>query len=294
VLALFDQMLDALAYLHAQAIYHRDIKPANILVTAEGRPVLIDFGAARQRLGEKSLTVVESAGYTPFEQLQSRGNIGPWSDLYALGATVYKLLTREAPPKAMDRMPEDSYQTLTGREDLLGLYGPEILGSIDRALAVRVADRWQSAEEWRSALAGNPVQVTREGLSYSPPPLPPPLPAVTPPPPPQYGFPAGPPPLPSSTGDAKKENPLAVGWQFVRNELGQARQPLPNRAESICSVILPGLGQLVQGRVATGIGHFFAALFVWGITIGFGGWVVHLWSCGEASLWPGRPPVGGA
>jgi serine/threonine protein kinase len=65
--------------------------------------VLIDFGSARQRLSERSLTVVESAGYTPYEQLQSRGNIGPWSDLYALGATLVKTMTGEAPPKTNDR-----------------------------------------------------------------------------------------------------------------------------------------------------------------------------------------------
>jgi uncharacterized membrane protein YhaH (DUF805 family) len=116
--------------------------------------VLFDFGAARQRLGEKSLTVVESPGYTPFEQLQSRGNVGPWSDLYALGSTVFKLLTGEAPPKAMDRMPDDSYFPLAARNELVTHYGRELLSSIDRALAVRLAERWQSAGEWRVALQG--------------------------------------------------------------------------------------------------------------------------------------------
>ena len=81
-------MLGALEHLHDRGIYHRDIKPGNILITREGVPVLIDFGSARQRLSERSMTVVESAGYTPFEQLESRGNVGPWSDIYALGATL--------------------------------------------------------------------------------------------------------------------------------------------------------------------------------------------------------------
>ena len=69
---LLGRVLDALAYLHARGIYHRDIKPGNILITDDGDPVLIDFGAARQRLSERSLTVIESPGYTPFEQLPSR------------------------------------------------------------------------------------------------------------------------------------------------------------------------------------------------------------------------------
>ena len=102
-------MLDALAYLHDRGIYHRDIKPANILITMEGIPTLIDFGSARQRLSERSMTVIESAGYTPFEQLQSKGNVGPWSDLYALAATIVKAITGDAPPKANDRAFDDPF-----------------------------------------------------------------------------------------------------------------------------------------------------------------------------------------
>ena len=90
LLGLTTRMLDALGYIHQCNLYHRDIKPANILISMDGIPVLIDFGSARQSIGERSMTVIESAGYTPFEQLQSRGNIGPWSDLYAFGATLAK------------------------------------------------------------------------------------------------------------------------------------------------------------------------------------------------------------
>ena len=154
---LLDRMLSALGYLHERGIYHRDIKPGNILITNEGRPVLIDFGSARQRLSERSMTVVESAGYTPFEQLQSRGNVGPWSDLYALGGTLVKALTGEAPPKAMDRMRKDPYQPLAERVELRSQFTWEFLHGIDKSLAVDEENRWQSAAEWLAAVVATPV-----------------------------------------------------------------------------------------------------------------------------------------
>lgn len=109
---LLDRLLDALGYLHDRGIFHRDIKSANILISRDGVPALIDFGSARQRLSERSMTVVESAGYTPFEQLQSRGDVGPWSDLYALGATLVKAITFETLPKAADRVMGDPWKAL--------------------------------------------------------------------------------------------------------------------------------------------------------------------------------------
>jgi TPR repeat protein/serine/threonine protein kinase len=146
---LLTRLLDALGHLHDRGIYHRDIKPANILIGNDGVPALIDFGSARQRLSERSMTVVESAGYTPFEQLQSRGNVGPWSDLYALGATLYKAITFESPPKAADRIGAVPMVPLASRDSFAGRYSFSFLNSIDRALAVNAADRWQNANEWR-------------------------------------------------------------------------------------------------------------------------------------------------
>jgi formylglycine-generating enzyme required for sulfatase activity len=120
-------------------------------------PVLIDFGSARQRLSERSMTVIESAGYTPFEQLQSRGNVGPWSDLYALAATLVTVMTGESPPKANDRMRKDPHRPLAGR-DLHNRFGSKFLHAIDKALAVDEEDRWQAAEEWLAELSAPTVQ----------------------------------------------------------------------------------------------------------------------------------------
>jgi formylglycine-generating enzyme required for sulfatase activity len=110
--------------------------------------VLIDFGAARQRLSERSLTVIESPGYTPFEQMQSRGKVGPWSDLYALGGTVYKAITGETPAKAADRIFEDDVVPLVERAEFRSRYSAAFLAGIDRAMRPRLMDRWQAAAEW--------------------------------------------------------------------------------------------------------------------------------------------------
>ena len=146
------RVLDALGYLHDRGIYHRDIKPGNILVTAAGEPVLIDFGAARQRLSERSLTVIESSGYTPFEQLQSRGKIGPWSDLYALGATLRKAITGETAAKAADRIMDDPQMQLAHQPTLRGRHSLNLLASIDKAMSPKASDRFQDTTEWREQL----------------------------------------------------------------------------------------------------------------------------------------------
>jgi formylglycine-generating enzyme required for sulfatase activity/serine/threonine protein kinase len=154
--SLLTKVLDALAYLHERGIYHRDIKPGNILITHTGAPVLIDFGAARQRLSERSLTVIESPGYTPFEQMQSRGKVGPWSDLYALGGTLYKAITGETPAKAADRIMEDSQVPLETRTELGSRYSQELLQAIDHAMRPKLSERPQSAEEWLRILRSSP------------------------------------------------------------------------------------------------------------------------------------------
>jgi predicted Ser/Thr protein kinase len=151
---LLELLLPALGHLHERGIYHRDIKPGNILISNDGVPALIDFGSARQQLSERSMTVIESPGYTPFEQQQSRGNVGPWSDLYALGGTLVKALTGEAPPKAMDRAVGDSWIPLAQRVDLSARYSTGFLAGIDRSLAFRTEERWQKAEEWLATLQG--------------------------------------------------------------------------------------------------------------------------------------------
>ena len=145
-------LLNALEYLHSLNLLHRDIKPANILRKPDGSPILIDFGTARI-LTEHSQTSIESPGYTPIEQIQTHGNLGPWTDLYALGATMYYLITGTKPMKVNDRMGRrDVLVPLAGRPELQKDYSPQLLLSVDKAMALWPEDRWQKASEWKQAL----------------------------------------------------------------------------------------------------------------------------------------------
>lgn len=168
---LITRMLDALGYIHDRGIYHRDIKPANLLITNEGIPVLIDFGSARQRLSERSMTVIESAGYTPFEQLQSRGNVGPWTDLYSLGATLAKAITFETPPKAADRMMGDPWKGLAASPQEAS-FSAWFLEAIDSSMAVDPSHRWQDAGEWKDFLLNGGTHTQAEVPKSTPPPIP--------------------------------------------------------------------------------------------------------------------------
>lgn len=102
-------MLDALSVVHKQGMYHLDIKPANIMMGADGCAKLIDFGASKQMHAGEGVSLFTSSamtytpGYAPLEQQeQNAKNLGPWTDIYTLGATLYKMLTNQTPPSASE------------------------------------------------------------------------------------------------------------------------------------------------------------------------------------------------
>ncbi len=141
-------IVDGLRAVHERDLIHRDIKPENIYINLEQNPILFDFGAARQtmKLADVAVTAIYTARYTPLEQYSSTGNIGPWTDLYALGAVIHKCITGTAPPDAPSRATEDTYQPLASS----GITGFDrvFLKAVDWALEPSIERRPQSIDEW--------------------------------------------------------------------------------------------------------------------------------------------------
>lgn len=152
---LLEEVLPALDAVHQKGYLHRDLKPSNLYIRArDGCLMLIDFGAARQSLGQhtKSITGLVTPGYSPPEQYVTRSDrYGPWTDIYALGAVLYRCITGKPPIEAPDRQMWDSM--IPAVEAGAGRYGVDLLMVVDRALAMRPEDRFQTVAEVQEALA---------------------------------------------------------------------------------------------------------------------------------------------
>lgn len=145
-------VMDALDEMHHEGILHRDISPDNIHIGKDGLVKVLDFGAARLAMGERSknLSVILKEGYAPPEQYRSKGNQGPWTDIYALAATFYRCATGILPPAALDRMGHDELKPPRA----LGAQLTDAQESILlKALSFDAAARFQTMREFRTALA---------------------------------------------------------------------------------------------------------------------------------------------
>ena len=182
-------VMDALSVLHAEGILHRDISPDNIHLSKTGKVKLIDFGAARNALSQKSrnLSVILKEGYAPEEQYRSAGIQGPWTDVYSTAATLYHGITGIVPPPALDRHQGEDKLELPSR---LGVTIPSSAErALMRALAVRATDRFQSMEDFKAALTGQAESAGAPRVVV----------ATAPPPPiPQQSFAPPMPPVPQS------------------------------------------------------------------------------------------------
>lgn len=152
-LAFMTEVIDALAVVHRSGMLHRDISPDNIYLTRDGTIKLLDFGAARYAMGEqsKSLSIILKPGYAPEEQYRSKGIQGPWTDIYATAATLYRLITGQLPPESMDRLNEDE---LVPPSKLGIAIDARVENAILKALAVKAENRFQTMEEFREMLIG--------------------------------------------------------------------------------------------------------------------------------------------
>lgn len=142
-------VMDALSELHKGGIVHRDISPDNIIVCRDRRVKLIDFGAARQHVRQKQMTVILKRKYAPIEQYETHGKQGPWTDVYALAATMYHCLTGMLPPEATNRVYEDTIMPL----ESFDVYVPSYVGkAIYKGLQIRRDARFQTMQEFAQAI----------------------------------------------------------------------------------------------------------------------------------------------
>ncbi|WP_052501619.1 serine/threonine protein kinase [Thiomicrospira microaerophila] len=161
------ELLDGLAVVHQHGLIHRDIKPANIMLRPGGKPVLIDFGAAKDALAEKSHSVVVTGGYGAPEQYSSKTKLTPATDLYALGATLYKCLTAQTPEESSTRLLDDEHKPL-GELTIAKDCSPGLVELIDQCMELKQKNRLQDAQAAKTLLSQQPIrQQPKSTANYS-------------------------------------------------------------------------------------------------------------------------------
>jgi serine/threonine protein kinase len=151
----FAQLLDGLREVHAHKLLHLDIKPANIYLRDDGTPLLIDFGAARQVLSAEGMKLppTYTPGFAAPEMHARRELLGPWSDIYSVGATMYACLAAAAPQPADARLQNDELAPAT--RAFAKSCAPDLLEIVDWCLRLDHLQRPQSVHSLQKALLGN-------------------------------------------------------------------------------------------------------------------------------------------
>ena len=226
LLRLILPILDGLELVHDAGFIHRDIKPDNIHIAGDGRPVLLDFGSARQSLGSSNtLTILVAPGYAPFEQYYSDpSSQGPWTDIYGLGATCYRVICGRAPLDAVSRSKGilgSAQETMVPASVVgAGRYSGAVLAAIDHALAFAEKERPQTIAQWRRELTSDATAVRATAVAPLPrirEPMAPPAVTVLDSKPPQDRSPGVPsPPAPIAPAIATHAPPRLVGtWKWA-------------------------------------------------------------------------------
>lgn len=150
-----------LEQVHAAGYLHRDIKPANIIIDESGTPTLIDFGASRASVADRSvsMTAIFTPGYAAIEQFTSAKQ-GPWTDIYGLSATIYHALTGRTPPSAIERILDDEYVPLS-QLNITRLPRSFSMG-VDVGMSLKAAERPQTIGEWRKYFEPSDLEAERQ------------------------------------------------------------------------------------------------------------------------------------
>jgi serine/threonine protein kinase len=152
------QILEALEMLYSMKILHRDVSPDNIIVQENGEAVLLDFGSARQIIGDltRGLTVILKPGYAPIEQYAGDASLeqGAWTDIYALSAVMYFAITKEPPPTSIARIIKDPLVPLSSRG--LTMFSVRFLAALDKGLAIQAQERPRTIAAFRELMGIRP------------------------------------------------------------------------------------------------------------------------------------------
>ena len=258
LMTLLDPLTEALGVLHAERWYHRDIAPDNVMLLAgTRRPLLLDFGAARQVIGDMThaLTVILKPGYAPIEQWGEVPGMqqGPWTDVYALAAMIHFGIMRRTPPPSVGRLVNDGYEPLV--RAAAGRYSERFLAALDHALAVRPEHRTPSIEQFRDEIGLNEL-VRERTMTWMPTPAGP----TTRPPVTVMGAQASASPdvgPPAETGPVQEPGPSAAAVEFTFSPSlpAEPRQPPlapPAPSSSRSPALLFAVGLVVTGLLGAG------------------------------------------